>query len=366
MVTKKPKIEPLDEREVGRTMRVAEQAARRGGDEIIKASELVAVVPARGKNLSLAARRMLNLMIRAAEGRAWSGEVFEIPKTLLRGTHKGNERIAETIDEIMTTAVLFTTLNGDRVSDEAVPILTRRGIDRGSDSGAMVRFRFSPEVAEMLKRSETYAVLESRAVLGFTSKYAMALYEIGCQMAGRNNPVLVITVVKLRELVNAPVGKLLDFADFRKRVLVPARDEIAQLAHFTLEWEEIRNGRKVTSLRLNFKLKAGDDALQAAEEAERHSAGRRARREGTVEEVLAPSPALPVAAPVVREDFPTGAISYSEPWRSIAREHGGGWDINEIAAEFRKSPASAKLKGKRLEVAFISFCQKWAANRRKP
>jgi hypothetical protein len=351
---------------VGRTMRVAAQAAKRGNDEIVKASELIAVVPARGKTLTLAARRMLNLMIQAAEGRAWRGETFEIPKAVLRGTHKGNERITDTIDEIMTTAVLFTTLTGDRVSDEAVPILTRRGIDRGSDDGAMVRFRFSPEVTEMLKHSETYAVLESRAVLGFQSKYGMALYEIGCQLSGRRNPTASLSVVKLRELVNAPAGKLLDWNDFRKRVLMPAQDEIDQLAHFTFEWEEMRQGRKVVGVKLIYALKPGDAAIAAAEEAERHSAGRKARREGSVETVTPPPPSLPsvlTSGPPAASAFPKASISYSEPWRSIAREHGGGWDINAIAAEFRASPA-AELTGERLVKAFTTFCKKWAANRK--
>lgn len=347
---------------VGRTMRVAEQVARRGSGEIVKASELIAIVPAKGRSMSLSARRFLNLMIQAAAGAGWTGEIFEISKALLRREHKGSEQLTQTLDELMTTTIHFSSLSSSGMSDDAVPILTRRGIDRANTTGAMVRFRFSPEVTEMLRNSETYAVLESRAVLGFQSKYSMAIYEIGCQLVHRQNPSITVTPAKLRELVNVSADRYAVWTDMRRFVLKQAQSEIDQLAHFVFSWEEIKKGRQVLEVKLSFTLKPGDDAIAAAEERERHSAGRKARREGRVDHIVTPSPAL--SAPGA-DSFPAKSIRYSEPWQTIAKKHGGGWDIDQIAEAFRVSPA-ANLTGERLVNAFTTFCEKWTANRKSP
>src|SRR3546814_1331959 len=58
---------------------------------------------------------------------------------------------------------------------------------------------------------------------------------------------------------------------------------------FSVAWEVAkRRGRKVTEVAITFRRKAPIAVVAAEEENERHRAGRRARREGTVETVVDP------------------------------------------------------------------------------
>lgn len=349
--------------QTGRTMRVATEVARRGSDKIVKASELVTVRPAKGKTLGLAARRTLNMMIQHAAGEAWKPESFTITKATLRRGHKSNDRLEDMLAEIGTTEVIIDVITPKGTPGRLiVPILMSRIEETDNSDSGLVWFEFHPKVAAMLRRSETYALLSGQAVLAFESKYSLTLYEIGCQLSGRHNPTQVMKIDELRELIGVPPGKMKLWADLKRFCLAQAKKEIDQLAEkFTFDWDEIRQGRKIVAVKLVFTLKPGDQAIAAAEEAARHSAGRRALREGTVELVVSPSPSLP--ARLTREEFPKGNISFSDPWRQIARQHGGGWDINMIADAFRLSPG-ANATGERLVKAFTGFCQKWAANRK--
>src|SRR3546814_5641845 len=78
-----------------------------------------------------------------------------------------------------------------------------------------------------------------------------------------------------------------NFSDFRRLVLTPGKAEIDQLAAFTMDWSEKRGARgKITHVTLTFTPKDDDATDAAADEAGRHSSGRKARREGTTETIV--------------------------------------------------------------------------------
>src|SRR3546814_9289164 len=78
-----------------------------------------------------------------------------------------------------------------------------------------------------------------------------------------------------------------NFSDFRRLVLTPGKAEIDQLADFTMDWSEKRGARgKITHVTLTLTPKDDDATDAAADEAGRHSGGRKARREGTTETIV--------------------------------------------------------------------------------
>src|SRR3546814_14795527 len=88
----------------------------------------------------------------------------------------------------------------------------------------------------------------------------------------------------LRERLGEPSNSMPNFSDFRRLVLTPGKDEIDQLAAFTMDWPEKRGARgKITHVTLTFTPKDDDDTDAAADEAGRDSSGGKARREGTTE-----------------------------------------------------------------------------------
>ena len=90
---------------------------------------------------------------------------------------------------------------------------------------------------------------------------------------------------------------------------------------------------------------------------------------------LTKTPLVSPATPAIKRDthtlpdaFPVGSLSFGEEekqFRIIAREHGGGYDIDNIADAYRHQVGEALsgLTGARLLKSFEAFCRSYAARR---
>ena len=297
-------------------MKVAKAAQDRQPSEIVKATEVVEVRPAKSAALSLAARRALNLMVQAAAGEAWQGHKHVISKKALRGDHKGNERIRDTLEELMTTLVVmrYTSPRGKPSTLRATLLSVTTEED---DETGNVYFQFTDPVRWLFQQSNTYAVLDARAIRAFESKYSMALYEIGCQLCGRRNPTVRYSIYDLREILNVPSGTYKDFAQLRRYALDKARREIESLADFQMTMELEKQGRRVVGVRLGFweKDEHGKDA--AAELARKPREQRRASVNAASKK--APRPAdqqdlLDALAAGQSADLPPSVDDDEVPW----------------------------------------------------
>ncbi len=277
--------------QTGRTLKVAAEARRTGLDEIVKASELVEVRPARGQHLSLASRKALNLMIQTAAGEAWRPGDHRVSKKTLRRSHESNDRLDDILREIGSTILEIRHTIDGKPGTLRVPILSA-SFEPDDNDDAFVIFRFTDEVRALLASSETYAALETKVVLAFKSKYSLALYEIGAQLSGRRDPTKIYTVDDLRRVVGVPPKAMTRWQDFRRYVLELAAAEINQLAPFELNFVPLKNGRSIERVELRFWRKGVAKVVEAQTEVDRHSAGRKARRENAVERVSI-VPALP-------------------------------------------------------------------------
>src|SRR3546814_14874996 len=73
----------------------------RDGHAIVKAGEFIEARFGAGTSPSFAARKTLALLIAKAAGEAWRPGSHVIAKRELRGTHNANDRIQDTLDELM-------------------------------------------------------------------------------------------------------------------------------------------------------------------------------------------------------------------------------------------------------------------------
>ncbi|PJN93759.1 replication initiation protein, partial [Amaricoccus sp. HAR-UPW-R2A-40] len=86
----------------------------------------------------------------------------------------------------------------------------------------------------------------------------------------------------------------------------------------------------------------------------------------------APPPmAVQRAAKATWERFPDGRLNYGateEAAREIALRHGGGWDVNLIAAAYREQMGARldALSGSKLEKSWKGFCEAFFARRGRP
>lgn len=367
----------------GRAMRVAAALQAKGGEEFAKPGSIVEIKFVKGQSLSLTASRLLALMILTAGGDAWQDRPHRMRKADIRRGHKGNERISEMLEELHRTlfAIDDRSWRGKKATLRFSLISSSREEAEdtdGADAG-WIEWEFTPDARKLIQESESYAVLNRQAVLGFRSSYALKLYEIGSLRLHRRQSTWKGDMAALRAALGISPDVYKDFAQLRRKVLEKAKAEIDQLAHFRVEWKEIRQGRTVTEIEFRFEPKDAPAQIATVDEIERHATGRKARREGAVESVAemvdvesvvkAAISGLTAAEKISEIVFPQGTIRFNtETLAAVARSHGGGWDIDLIADAYRQQMGDrlAKLKGAKLLSSWTGFCESFVARRGRP
>ena len=358
-----PELEGL-----GRTLRVADVIRRQDLDFVSKPGELVESEFETG-SLSAAARKAFALMIRKAGPEAAEDKTFTITKKELRGSHKGNERIQAVMDELLRVIVRIRTTSSrnGRPAVQSQSLLANCVEEISEDGMSVVEYAFSPNFRSVIKRSDYYARVNLAVTLSLQSRYSLTLYDMGCLVINRHNRVVKMEVDELRRRLGVPDGSFKNFAEFRRDVLTKSKAEIDQLADFIVEWEEIRGsgrGRPVVAVKLTFSPKAPDEQEETAKELDRPKVGRKARRDGTVETVVAAQaiPKIPVS-----KTFPKGTLNYGadEELNRIVSCHGGGWDRNLIASAYRETMGSKleHLTGAPLYKSWEGFCKRFVETR---
>jgi hypothetical protein len=378
---------------VGRAVRVAGVVARKSGDEFVKAGNLVEVRFVKGQSLSLTASRLLALMILTAGGDAWRDVTHRMRKADIRRGHKGNERIVDMLEELHRT--LFSeddfSWRGKRATKRfnLIQASWEEVEAEGKETG-WIEWQFTPDARRLIQESETYAVMNRQAILGFRSAYALKLYEEGALRLHRRMPIWKIDITGLRAALGIDPEKYGDFAQLRRKVLTVAKSEIDQLAHFVVTWAEVKHGRAVAELEFRFEPKDAPAQIVRVDELERHSSGRSARRVGKVEKTIVapassptptptPTPALPSLAAVGTDEpkaalwvaFPRDTLRFGpteDAARAIGVRHGGGWDVDLIASAYREQMGSRLdgLSGAKLEKSWKGFCEAFFARRGRP
>jgi hypothetical protein len=357
-------------------MRVAHALKARDTGEFAKAGNLVEVRFVKGQSLSLTAARLLALMILTAGGDAWQQMPHRMRKADIRRGHKGNERISDMLEELHRTLFAVDDLSwrGRKATKRFSLIQSSREEveDEGAESG-WIEWEFTPDARRLIRESETYAVLNRQAVLGFRSSYALRLYEMGALRLYRRQSTWRGDMTAVRAAFGIAPELYKDFAQLRRKVLEKAKGEIDHLAHFTVDWREIKRGRAIVEVEFTFSPKSVPAQLAGPDEGELRSPPL-AVDGGLAREAITPalpgprsiSKAKPAAAPLT---FPHGSLMWgAEPFSEIARDHGGGWDKDIIAMAYREAMGArlGNLRGTKLISSWTGFCQAFAVRRGRP
>jgi hypothetical protein len=209
-----------------------------------------------GEGLSLAAHKVLLLMLLKAGGDAWQDREFTISKAELRGSHNSNDRLNRVLTELRSVQLSLAVQEGGRISDWAGPIVAITKTDRDDDARAVVRWRFSEIVREALRQSQAYAEMLASVIMPMESGYSLRLYALGCLYYRRQHPVWRGTREELRTMLHVPEGKLRNWADLKRKTLDVAKAELDPVAPFKLVWNiTSRRGRAVEAVELWFTPK---------------------------------------------------------------------------------------------------------------
>ena len=250
--------------------------------EIVKPGELVDIVEL--TPLTLADRRIYNLLIANAWDKIGEPIIHRIVKTALKGTHQGNERIESSLLRLMGTIAIVTIRKEGKSFKRRVQLLGPS--DESLEKDGFLHYRIPEELIEILRNSEVYARLKTQVMYCFESKYALCLYEmierrIGLEYKQKDE----FTIEELRGLLNVPAGKLERFADFNKYCLKVAVDEINKLCPFYVDFVPIKNGRKVERIALHWFSKTANGKRDAQSLIDQHSIVRRAKLRGGIPEL---------------------------------------------------------------------------------
>lgn len=255
-----------------------------GAGEMLKPAELIDIDGATG--LTLHARRLYNQLIAHAFGpdMGKEGQEWSIPLCALRGSHKSNQHVADSIVALMKTIVTVRLADG---RTRRVQLLGGNDMGEADRKHGTLTYSFDPKLVPLLRESSVFGKLELAVIHAFTTKYGLALYEALSRRVRLNSRFFEdFELDAFRELLGVPAGKLSTFSNLKLRAIAPAVEEINAIAAFGCQIEPIKVGRKVTGVRIYWHQKDVDGLKEAYQELQRPKVGRKARLRGTADVIV--------------------------------------------------------------------------------
>jgi len=258
-----------------------------------KAKEVIELTGAKTGQLTMHDRRTLNLLFEHAHDHGGLAEDVEHEIALMdiRGTHKGGERIRESLRRLVgITVEISTTVNGKpKIIHTHLLDFTESDLNE-DDPTATVRYGLPKKLRKALKGSTQWGRIKAEIVMAMTSKYAISLYELVQLRSGLSQKFHEdFDLERFRELMGVPSGKLLRAPDLIRRVVRPAELEVNGLSDFSVKLGPLRQGGadrgKLIGIRMSWWRKNADEYRVALKERKNVKIGRMARLKGEVEEI---------------------------------------------------------------------------------
>ncbi|MGB6229652.1 MAG: replication initiation protein, partial [Litorimonas sp.] len=253
-------------------------SARPTAETLIKPGELVDVVEV--TPLTLADRRIYNLLLENAWDAIERPVTHVIAKSLLRGSHNANDRIGASIERLMSAIVRIEVVWDGEPAIERVQLLGGNVETLRSDG--LLEYEIPARLRKIISNSTIFARLQREVMFALTSKYALTLYEM-VQKRGnlRWRASERFSLDELRGILGVPKGKLTSWSNLHLRAITPSVAEVNALSDYVVEIAPIKTGRRVTHVELRWWKKDGEGQGASARELSFSKVGRRKRMAGT-------------------------------------------------------------------------------------
>ncbi|MEM7642903.1 MAG: replication initiation protein [Pseudomonadota bacterium] len=319
--------------------------ARPSADSLVKPGELVDVVEV--TPLTLADRRIYNLLLENAWDAIDKPVTHVIAKGLLRGSHNSNDRIGASIERLMSAIVKVQVVWDGEPAVERVQLLG--GNIETLRADGLLEYEIPARLRKVISNSTVFARLQREVMFALTSKYALTLYEM-VQKRGnlRWRSSEKFTLEELRGILGVPKGKLTSWSNLKLRAIEPATVEVNALSDYVVEVAPIKTGRRVTHVELRWWKKDGAGQGAAERELSFSKVGRKERVRGEVEEVR-PRPAWldGRGAPLRSDTYETARLRHP------------GYDIYHVEGEWR-AWAAGKEPAQDPDRAYLAFFRTFA------
>ncbi|MEO1556332.1 MAG: replication initiation protein [Pseudomonadota bacterium] len=321
--------------------------ARPNAQSLVKPGELVDLVEV--TPLTLNDRRIYNQLLENAWDAIEKPVTHVVAKADLRGSHNSNDRVGESIERLMSAIVKVRVTHEGEDAIERVQLLG--GNIETTRRDGVLEYEIPARLRKIIKDSTVFARLQREVMFALSSKYALTLYEM-IQKRGnlRYRASEKFSLDDLRGVLGVPKGKLTSWSNLKLRAIDPAVAEVNALADYMVEISPIKAGRRVTHVELRWWRKDGAGTNKAERELTFSKVGRRARMQGSAEE-LKPRPAWLDGM---------GAALRTETYETARLRH-PGYDIYHVEREWR-SWAQGKDKPRDPDRAFLAFFRRFAEN----
>ncbi|MEM7522352.1 MAG: replication initiation protein [Pseudomonadota bacterium] len=324
--------------------------AQPNAQSLVKPGELVDLVEV--TPLTLADRRIYNLLLENAWDAIEKPVTHAIPKAALRGSHNSNDRLGESVERLMAAIVKLQVVRDGKASIERVQLLGGNIEHRNADG--VFYYEIPARLRRIIKDSVVFARIQKEVMFALSSKYALTLYEM---VQKRGNLTFksseTFTLEALRGVLGVPPGKLETWSNLYNRAIRPAVEEVSQLSAYLVEVEPVKTGRRVTGVTLRWRRKDGEGENAAARELGASKIGRAARRSGEG----APVAEVATSGPPIALDRAIGPLA-GETFETARLRH-PGYDVYFVEQEWRIWSAD-KEPPRDADKAFLAFFRSYA------
>ncbi|GAA6168306.1 replication initiation protein [Sessilibacter corallicola] len=313
---------------------------------MVKAGELIDIIEV--TPLTLTDRKIYNLLIENAKQQLATPVEHCIDKEKLRQSRRGNGQVDESIMRLMSSIVKVETVREGEAAVLRMPLLGRN-VEHYHKDGKFY-YTFDPLLRDIIQDSNAFARLKLDVMLAFTGKYGLTLYELIEKRINLRMSEEILSIEKFRNLLGVPNGKLANWYNLKTRAIEPAVAEVNHLSKdFRVEVHGIKSGKSYTDVKIQWWRKSPDGENEAIREHLQTKMGRKARREGRVEDVFIYDQRL-------RAHLSDNVM---EQARKILLEGNKRMGLQSAIEEwentFRDAPKPDNPNG-----AFIAFCKKIA------
>ena len=223
---------------------------------------------------------------------------WEITLSSLRrasSKHESNDRVKESLRRLRNTEVKVTYIEEETGKRRVLETHLLEFTDAEDDveaSDATVEFGIPSRLRVVLAKSNRWGRIRCEVSYAMSSKYAIALYELVCLRANRDQCVEVFSYEEFRDLLNVPPKSYERGLDFQRKVIDPALLEVNGLSDMgvTIELRRRHARAPIDEVAIAWWKKSPEEYRAASEERNRSKVGRMARLRGQVETVNAASP----------------------------------------------------------------------------
>ena len=300
----------------------------------------------------LAALKLMHVLIGQAGGRMGEDVEHRVRLSEVRGVeglrHHDRASLAPLFAELQGAVLISDDTERKRLTIGGLLDIAEVDYRDEASGDLVISWYFSRMFTRMAAASDHWAILDRQTAFRLKSRYSMLLFQHISSLVNLDHVTSkTFTVPELRAVLGVEPGKLERFANLNKWAIKPAIEEISTESRFVLTATPRKTGRTVTSITIEWAEKPSEDRKALKAEMDRHSAGRKARRNGSAETVARSFPA-------------SGGIEFDQHWRDLKRAAGCNMDNTMIADKFRAWCAGKglALDARNIEQAFSSFCAK--------